>query len=403
MNKHNTQQRPRLTVGLTVLAVAIGGVLALGFTRSAWSPIASAHAQDSHGSSHSSGDQSTGHKGSKGSKGGKSSTHGTDEHGSSGSKSVESKVLSDDAGVSTDAEESSDRRGPKYGGGKTPGKPGEAGSKKGDLYGDLNVILRDANGVPVLDQYGHVQPLDANGTPIPLTPEGDIAAGSENLVVPVEFSRLSVARSPSKVMDKSYDEAISTLNSATEITLDASGRLVATVDGVAKTIDSPLENLALYQALMTNGYLPGLDLKEGVSLGNLSFLSSHSLTNSDMLQAASFLAGASDKAGSINEDMVVYSDSILGITGLTPVTGADGKSYVDFSKVTYDRGDTHTGDVTYLKSNGDGTYVAVTEPIMTAVFGGTDYSGTQLDAFTQAADDARAVILFVHDNPMPSQ
>jgi hypothetical protein len=399
MNKHNTKQRQRLTVGLTVMAVAIGAVLALGGTRSVWSPIASAHAQDSHGGSQTSGDHGTGQKGSKGSKGqgGKSTATGSGQHGSSGSKAVESKVLS------SDAEESSDRRGPKYGGGKTPGKPVGAGSKKGDLYGDLNVILRDANGTPILDQYGHVQPLDANGNPLPLTPEGDIVAGSEDLVVPVEFSRLSVARAPSKVMDKSYDEAISTLNSATAITLDASGRLVATIDGVAKTIDSPLENLALYQALMSNGYLPGLDLKEGVSLGNLSFLSNHSLTNSDMLQAAAFLAAASDKAGSINQDMVVYSDSILGITGLTPVTGADGKSYVDFSKVTYDRGDTYTGDVTYLRNNGDGTYTSVTDPIMTAVFSGTDYSGTQLDAFTQAADDARAVIEFVHSHPVPAE
>lgn len=278
-----------------------------------------------------------------------------------------------------------------------------ASTKKGDLYGDLNVILRDANGVPILDQYGHVQPLDKDNNLLPLTPEGDVEAGSADLVVPVEFSRLSVARAPSKVMDKSYDEAINTLNSATAITLDASGRLVATVDGVAKTIDSPLENLALYQALMTNGYLPGLDLKEGVSLGDLSFLSNHSLTNSDMLQAASFLAAASDKAGSINKDMVVYSDSILGITGLTPVTGTDGKSYVDFSKVTYDRGDTYTGNVTYLRSNGDGTYTTVTESIMTAVFGSEDYSGTQLDAFTQAADDARAVIEFIHSHPVPAE
>lgn len=377
-------------------------MLVLGGTGSAFSPITSAHAQDTHGSGHASGSQGAGQKGSKG-QGGKSGAMGSGQHGSSGSKSVESKVLSGDTGVSADAEESSDRRGPKYGGGKTPGKPEGASSKKGDLFGDLNVILRDAIGVPVLDEYGHVQPLDANGDLIPLTPEGDIVAGSENLVVPVEFSRLSVARSPSKVMDKSYDEAISTLNSASAITVDASGRLVATVDGVAKTIDSPLENLALYEALMANGYLPGLDLQPGVSLGDLSFLTSKSLTNSDMLQAASLLAAASDKAGSINQDMVVYTDSILGITGVNPVIGDDGKSYVDFSKVKYDRGDTYTGDVSFLRSNGDGTYTTVTEPIMTAVFGGTDYSGTELEAFTQAADDARAVIEFVHSHPLPAE
>jgi hypothetical protein len=301
-------------------------------------------------------------------------------------------------------EESSDKRGPKYGGGKaSTGKPAGAGTKKGDQLGDLNVILRDANGLPILDQYGHVQPLDANGNPIPLTPEGDIVAGSEDLVVPVEFSRLSVSRSPSKVTDKAYDEAIAALNAATAITTDESGRLVTTIDGVVKTIDSPLENLALYEALMNNGYLPGFVPKDGVSLGSLTFLVDQTATNGDMLQAASFLAAAADKTGSINEDMVVYTDSILGVTGATPLVGADGKEYVDFTNVTYDRSATYTGTVTYLKSNGDGTYSIATAPIIDAVFGGTTYTGTQLDAFTQAADDARAVIEYVHENPLPAQ
>lgn len=396
-------QRKPLIVGLAGLTM----LAALAAPNAAWSPLAPAAAQDSHGSSHSSGTHGSQTKGGQGQGKGKSSSgdaSGSSSHGNSGSKSVESKVLHGSGDASAAADESSDRRGPKYGGGKaSTGKPAGAGTKKGDLLGDLNVILRDANGIPILDQYGHVQPLDASGNLIPLTPEGDIVAGSEDLVVPVEFSRLSVSRSPSKVTDKAYDEAITALNAATAITTDSSGRLVTTVDGVAKTIDSPLENLALYEALMNNGYLPGFVPKDGVSLGSLSFLVDKSATNSDMLQAASFLAAASDKAGSINEDMVVYTDSILGVTGATPLVGADGKDYVNFSNVTYDRSATYTGTVTYLKSNGDGTYSTVTEPIIDAVFGGTTYTGTQLDAFTQAADDARAVIEYVHNNPLPAQ
>lgn len=394
-------QRKKLIVGLAGLTM----LAAFGAPNAAWSPIASAAAQDTHGSSHTSGTHGSQDKGGQGK--GKSSSgdaSGSSAHGNSGSKSVESKVLHGSGDASAAEEESSDRRGPKYGGGKaSTGKPAGAGTKKGDQLGDLNVILRDANGVPILDQYGHVQPLDASGNLIPLTPEGDIVAGSEDLVVPVEFSRLSVSRSPSKVTDKAYDEAIAALNAATAITTDASGRLVTTVDGVAKTIDSPLENLALYEALMNNGYLPGFVPKDGVSLGSLTFLVDRTATNSDMLQAASFLAAASDKAGSINEDMVVYTDSILGVTGATPLVGADGKEYVDFTNVTYDRSTTYTGTVTYLKSNGDGTYSVVTAPIIDAVFGGTTYTGTQLDAFTQAADDARAVIEYVHENPLPAQ
>ena len=401
MNTQYVVQRKKLIAGLAGLTM----LAAFAAPHAAWSPIAPAAAQDSHGSSHTSGTHGSQDKGGQGKgKSGSGSASGSDTHGTSGSKSVESKVLHGSGDAAAAEEESSDKRGPKYGGGKaSTGKPTGAGTKKGDQLGDLNVILRDANGLPILDQYGHVQPLDADGNPIPLTPEGDIVAGSEDLVVPVEFSRLSVSRSPSKVTDKAYDEAIAALNAATAITTDSSGRLVTTVDGVAKTIDSPLENLALYQALLDNGYLPGFVPKDGVSLGSLTFLVDHTTTNSDMLQAASFLAAASDKAGSINQDVVVYTDSILGVTGITPLTGADGKEYVDFSNVTYDRSATYTGTVTYLKSNGDGTYTSVTAPIIDAVFGGTTYTGTQLDAFTQAADDARAVIEYVHNNPLPAQ
>lgn len=401
MNTQRTWRRTPLYIGLAGVAAA----LAIGGSHAAWSPIATAAAQDTHGSSHSSGSHGSQNKGGKG-KGSSGGAAGSDTHGSSGSTSVESKVLhgqQDSGSGSAAADESSDRRGPKYGGGRSStGKPTGAGTKKGDLLGDLNVILRDANGVPILDPYGHVQPLDADGNPIPLTPEGDIVAGYEDLVVPVEFSRLSVSRSPDKVLDKSYNEAITALNSATAITTDASGRLVLTVDGTTSTIDSPLENLALYQALLNNGYLPGFVPKDGVSLGNLSALVDKSTTQGDLLQAASFLAAASDKAGSINDDTVVYTDAILGITGAKPIVGTDGKSYYDFSTTTYDRSATYSGTVTYLKSNGDGTYSTVTAPILDAVFGGTNYTGTQLDAFTQAADDARAVIEFVHDNPVPS-
>ncbi|WP_426662445.1 hypothetical protein [Rhodanobacter aciditrophus] len=405
MNTHRTSRRTPLYLGLAGLAAA----LALGGSHAAWSPIATAAAQDSHGGSHGSGSHGSQDKGSKGGKGKGSmgGAAGSSTHGSSGSQSVESKVLhghQDAASAAAAEEESSDRRGPQYGGGRSStGKPAGAGTKKGDVLGDLNVILRDANGVPILDQYGHVQPLDADGNPIPLTPEGDIVAGYEDLVVPVEFSRLSVSRSPDKVLDKSYNEAITALNSATAIATDASGRLVVTVDGTTSTIDSPLENLALYQALLNNGYLPGFVPKDGVSLGNLSSLVDKTTTKGDLLQAASFLAAASDKAGSISDDTVVYTDAILGITGATPIVGTDGKSYYDFSSATYDRSATYSGTVTYLKSNGDGTYTSVTAPILDAVFGGTNYTGTQLDAFTQAADDARAVIEFVHDNPVPSQ
>ena len=176
---------------MALLAVAIGAVFALqGAALTSGSGIA--YGQDSHDSGHSSSSHGSGQKGEKG-KGGKGAGLESGHHGSGGSSTVESKVLRGSASDEGGGPTSSDGRGPKYAGGKgTTGKPGGAGTKKGDLYGDIVVILRDANGLPILDEYGHVQPLDADGNLIPLTPEGDIETGYENLVVPVEFSRLSV-------------------------------------------------------------------------------------------------------------------------------------------------------------------------------------------------------------------
>lgn len=89
--------------------------------------------------------------------------------------------------------------------------------------------------------------------------------------------------------------------------------------------------------------------------------------------------------------------------GVDPITGPDGKTYVDYSDVVYDRSDTYSGDVTFLRDNGDGTYTLVTESIMDAVFGGVDYTGEDAVGYAQAVDDARAVLLFVHENAPPGE
>lgn len=387
----------------TALSLAIGSVMMLSGT-AGFSPIGSAYAQD--GGGHGGGHDNGGHEdedhggGREGEKGQGNQGEGERGQGNSGSGSVESRVLREDVGTE---EEDSDRRGPKYGGGRdATGKPPGAGSKKGDLFGDLYVILRDENGVPILDQYGHVQPIDADGNLIPINEDGEIEPGYEDLAQEVELGRLNVGRSPDKVTDHAYDEAIATINAATAIRVDDSGRIVVTIDGVEKTIDSPLENMALYIALMENGYLPGLDLQDGVSLGSLSFLADASFTNADLMMAASLLAAASDKAGTLTPDEVIYLNTMLNVDGINPLTGVDGRTYVDYSTATYDRSDTYTGTITFVRANPDGTFTLVTESIMSAVFGGVDYTGTQLDAFAQAAEDARAVLAFVHDHPIPA-
>ena len=351
--------------------------------------------------------QGQGHRGSggEGGQGGAGSSRGQGMGQGQGGQGGMGSVLHGNRGsgsVGGGDETDSDRpawagtKGGKSGGG---GKPTEAGTKKGDIYGDLYVILRDANGVPILNAAGFVQPIDANGNLIPLDAEG--APVDESLLIAVELGRLSVGKSPDKVLDRQYTDAIASLNSATSVTTDEAGRLVVTnPDGTLKTIDSPLANLALYKTLLSQGYLPGLTATDAV-LGTLTYLKDGQLTVADYKEAASLLAAASDKTIKVSVDAMVDMNTILGVTGT--ITGADGKTYVSFTNYTYDRAATYPGTVTILVKNADGSYSKQDVSIMEAVFSSTAYTGTGAAAFATAADDARAVISFVHDNPLPAE
>jgi hypothetical protein len=260
------------------------------------------------------------------------------------------------------------------------GQPAGAGTKKGDLYGDLWVILRDENGEPILDANGNVQPVLADGTVVQLTEEGDLPTEYEDLVVEVELGRTSVGRAPTQVLAHALDEALTKITDGTTVTLDESGRLV--VDGVA--IDSPLENLAIYTYLMTGGTVDGLP---------------------DGFDVAALLGAATDKTSALSIDEVVYLNNILGVNEINVATGTI--DYYDFSTYDYNRAATYDGvTVTYLADpDGDGTYETVTALVMDVVFGGEDWSDTTtggVDDFVQSADDARAVIEFLHEVPVPT-
>jgi len=286
-------------------------------------------------------------------------------------------------------------------GGKTGGggKPATAGSKRGDTFGDLWVILRDDNGVPILTAEGWVQPLDADGNLIPLDDEGHPV--DESLVVEVELGRLNVGRAPTKVLDRRADEVIAILQDATAITTDAAGRLVLTVDGEEKTIDSPLENLAIYVALLTTGSIPGLT-PDDLAGTEYDFLVDGVFDARDLEASASFLAAATDKTGVFTSDEIAYIDAFLNIN--TTTTGSATYSVIDYSTFSYDRSDTYSGvmvDVLVLQS--DGTYKVESLDVYEAVFGSADASDSgSLDAYTLAADDAREVIEFIHEYAVPA-
>ncbi|WP_139170584.1 hypothetical protein [Lutimaribacter saemankumensis] len=281
------------------------------------------------------------------------------------------------------------------------GRPASAGSTKGDLFGDLWVILRDSNGVPILTAEGWVQPIDENGDPIPLDEEGKPV--DETATMEVELGRLNVGRAPSKVLQTRADEVITLLNSATDLTVDAAGRLVLTVDGEAKTIDSPLENLAIYVALLTQGTIPGVTDLPGTEF---DFMVDGTYTLADLEASAAFLAAATDKSGEFTSDEIAYIDAFLGIN--TTTVGDVTYSVVDYSTFSYDRSDTYDGVmVTVLVEQEDGSFKPETLDVYDAVFGdengdGVDASASgSLDAYTLAADDARMVIEFIHEYAVP--
>lgn len=354
----------------------------------------SSHDNDSHDSdSHDSGSDQ-GSAESQGQKGKGRAPGTTSGQGKGSMEDIFREISGEDDGEESDRP---DWAGEKGGKNEHGGKPGSAGSTKGDLFGDLYVILRDENGIPILTPEGFVQPIDANGNPIPLDAEG--APIDPSLAIEVELGRLNVGRAPKSVLDRRAEEVITMLNDATEVTLDAAGRLVLTVDGVAKTIDSPLENLAIYVALMTTGTIPGVADLPGTEFDHLV---DGVLTAADMLSAASFLAAGSDKAGELTTDEVAYINAFLDIN--TAKQGNVTYSNIDYSGFSYDRSDLY-GDitVTVLIQQPDGSWVPTEVNVYEAVFGSVDYNGSgSLSVFAQAAEDARAIINFIHEYAIPA-
>ena len=144
---------------------------------------------------------------------------------------------------------------------------------------------------------------------IPVNPETcAVAAGYEAYTQEVDFGRTSVIRSPVSVLEQSLGEAVTKLATAQCTSLDPAGRLVNTsqIEGVvlSATIDSPLESLAIYWQLMLTGYL-GADA-DAIVLPDVNVLN----------MAARGFGAAVDKTGKVTVDQVVYTNEIMGLTGV---------------------------------------------------------------------------------------
>ena len=326
----------------------------------------------------------------------RSSSAGQSSSRAQGSAGVQ--VVRPAAPATQEADEDSDR--PEWAGGNPDlndhagagtGNP-SSGTTKGDVYGDIVVLLRDlATGEPIVAGTS-VDPetgeeiievyvcLDADCTDTLATEFGEIPEGTT--AIEVDFGRSSVARSPASVTDHALEEALDKLEVAEDVALDVSGRIVYSVDGVWYTIDSPLENLALYTDLATG-------LASDATSETEAALDAVGLATLDT--AASLLAGLADKTGDITLDYLVNENVISGVV--------EAGGYYDYSTFEYSRD--YPTDYTYWVSIDGALPVTATVDINAYLADETvngelpapdDYAAL----FAAAADDALEVIELVH-------
>ena len=352
--------------------------------------------------------------------------------------------------------------------GGTPGKPVDGGGGGAPDLGDLIVLYRDEYGLPIPTDAEQVpdpetgepvdaglcqQPLAAPGTLLPADPDihfDGCSLTDEFCILPVDplscavvpayaastqevdFGRTSVIRAPDAVLEQSLGEVVTKVSTAQCTTLDPAGRLVNTseIDGdvISATIDSPLENLAIYWQLMLQGYL-------GTPANPLVLPGDNVLTT-----AARGLGAAIDKTGKVTVDQIVYTNQILGLMDVPTHLGkvcvdvreeVQGnmeeveKCVLDYSGYDYERAVNFSTSMeslpapAYIPANdpkfGHFEYLGVvdplTDPVLFKIVQGPildnvfeadpDLEASNIGGFTQAADDAREVIEFTHDRPLP--
>ena len=327
----------------------------------------------------------------------------------------------------------------------------------GSLYGDLYVILRDVNGVPILDDFGCVQPISTiTGEPFQLLTDPaldilcELTEEMSTWVEAVDFGRLNLGRAPDAVLFHAFDEAINLMNSASAFDLDPAGRIMMLISDEWKTIDAPAENLALYIKLMQEGHWITTDTSpivkggspegkgppegDGPSaeprpvlsanainlLGQIGYSNlgdvNNTLNNHDLLLAASLLTGAADKTGTMTLDKVIYINSILGINQLGSLPGeVSGITYFDFRSFSYSKEDVYGmqrgsmecrpnfGNMWVLRPADDTGLLWASDclNILSEVHHLRGDETMNIRAFTQAADDALQVLEYIHEFSVP--
>ena len=344
--------------------------------------------------------------------------------------------------------------------GGNPGAPGGGGSDAATDYGDLLILYRGTNGVPIPSPATLVenpetgalvdgglcwQPIafdEGDACPdtcvIDSVPSGTavVAVDQFNCAVEVgcsactqeaDFGRTNVARTSEAVFDAQLEDVLVKLATSDCATLDPAGRMVASTneEGVvtSSTIDSPLQSLAIYRQLMLTGSI-GVTLPQGASL---------------MDTAARGIGTSFDKGGEVNVDVVAYVNLLLGLSDPATNTVLDPKicetyreevagqiqlvekCFLNYGAYGYTRANNFSTTEQSLPSpsyipdeNAHGWFEYLYElavpatfgiqqgPIVDAVFAGDggEYM-SDIGGFAQAADDTRAVINYMHNWAVP--
>jgi len=311
--------------------------------------------------------------------------------------------------------------------GGIPGPPdGGGGGEPPQDFGDLIILLRDANGVPILDANLCQQPIafpsdtcTLTDATVPVDPDTcAVEAEFAGCTQEVDFGRVNVSRAPASVFEQQLaDVVVNLATSDCVVSLDPAGRMVTS----AGTIDSPLQNLAIYRQLMLTGSI-GVSLPQDATV---------------LDTAARGLGVSSDKTGEVNVDLVAYLNQIMGLSDPATTTILDKicidvreevqgtvqlvqKCYLDYGAYGYIRDANFvalpappyipdTGPVAgwfeYLAfvpgTELDPRFQILEGPITTAVFADEPFSDVNIGGFAQASDDTRAVINFMHDWAIP--
>lgn len=322
------------------------------------------------------------------------------------------------------------------------------GADTGELYGDLWVVTRDldptdggGDGEPLLDSNGQIVPIGYNPTtgatfPIYLvaSPEGDYEVPPDLLpfVQEIDLERANIVRSPDQVLATALEEALAKIEAGTEITTEASGRIM--VDGVL--IDSPRENFALYDFIMGNGGATSWTEVQANAAANLPQKLADLLASG--WNPTGLLAGGFSKFAPVSMDAVITAHTLIDVNQVTGTGDTLNIDYFGFNDGTtetfnYDRVATYgdiwvqwfqdmDGDPSDLEAvqrtlldaawgsdnDGDGvndvgsgvawmdTYMALSADGLSYVM--ADGSGAGINDWAQSVEDARAAIYVLHES-----